>query len=95
MTERERFTAWITKYAMTDGILERKVEDCFDISAAMVKDIQTREYSGIYYHGKDWHRTKAEAIKRAKEMQVAKLKLIDQQRKRIAAFRFEEIDTND
>lgn len=88
MEKRERFTAYITKYALTEGIKTRLVEDCFANSPAMVRDIQETRY-GSFYHGHDWHRTKADAIRRAKEMQAAKLKSIDKQRGRIAALKFD------
>ena len=88
--KRERFTAWITKYALTQGIHERMVEDCFDISPTMVTTIKREgEYSAVHFFGQDWHRTKADAIKRAREMQTKRLESIDQQRARIAALKFD------
>jgi hypothetical protein len=83
MSDREQFTAWITKFALTMGILEKQVELC---NPTMIK---VPEGDGAYYHGIDWHRTREAAIARAKEMQAAKLKSIDKQRKRIAALKFE------
>jgi hypothetical protein len=85
---REIFTAWITKYALTEGILKMKVRDCFDISADMVVKVDGQGYEQAF-HDKDWHRSHEEAIARAKDMQAAKLKSIDKQRKRIAALTFE------
>jgi hypothetical protein len=85
MSKRTRFTAYITKYALTDGIEVKEVEDCFDTADDMVSAGRLE-----IYHGKDWHRTMANAVKRAKEMQAAKLKSIDKQRARIAALTFGE-----
>jgi hypothetical protein len=79
------FTAWVTKYAMTEGILKMKVEDCFDTSPDMVAKVNGR---GAYFHGKDWHRSHEAAIARAEEMRIAKLKSIDKQRARIAGLVF-------
>ena len=88
MSDREKFTAYITKYALTQGILiNHQAELCSDISTAMIK--VPGQYVAGYYHAKDWHRTMASAINQAKEMQAAKLKSIDKQRKRIAALKFE------
>lgn len=84
--DREVFMAWITKYALTEGILKMQVEDCFNISPDMVSKVNGPLN---HFHGKDWHRTHEAAIRRAKEMQAAKLKSIDKQRARIAALRFE------
>lgn len=85
MRERERFTAWVTKYALTQGILKMKVEDCFDSSTTMVRKING---APAYFHGDDWHRSYEAAIDRAKAMQSAKLKSLDKQRERIAALEF-------
>jgi hypothetical protein len=82
----KRFTAWVTKYALTEGIMKMQVEDCFDTSPNMVKKVNGQL---TFFHGQDWHRSHADAIKRAKEMQAAKLKSIDKQRARIAGLKFE------
>lgn len=34
-----RFAAFITKYALTRGILKMEVEDCFDVSGQMVRSV--------------------------------------------------------
>jgi len=85
----ERFTAWVTKYALTEGVLKMQVEDCFHISPDMVTKV-----GGSYrahYHGKDWHRSHEAAIERAKEMQAAKLASLDKQRERIAKLSFDPL----
>lgn len=83
---RERFTAWVTKYALTEGILKMQVELCSDISDDMVVKINGATRQSFF--GKDWHRTHEAAIKRAEEMRSNKLKSIDKQRARIAALNF-------
>ena len=70
---RTQFTAFITKYAMTKGILEKTVEDCFDISPTMVCTVGLRWAEHYHGEGKDWHRTRASAVKRAEAMRVAKI----------------------
>jgi hypothetical protein len=86
MTRPERFTAWITKYALTQGILKMQVADCFDTSPGMVTKVNGPV---AFYHGDDWHRSHEAAIEKAKAMQTSKLDSVDKQRERIAALRFE------
>jgi hypothetical protein len=85
MTERTQFDAWITKYAMTSGILKKRVEDCFDVADTMVEVIGGRHE---YYHGHDWHRTENEAIERANEMKRKKIASLEKQLKAIKALDF-------
>lgn len=89
MSERTRFTAYVTKYALTEGILKMLVQDCFDTSPNMVRKVNGQYFTTFHGEGREWHRTLDGAIKRAKDMQAAKLKSIDKQRARIAALKFE------
>jgi len=69
---------WITKYALTSGIRETDGtvgENC--PSMICVKPIETAFAMTEYFHGSDWHTDKESAIKRAKEMQAAKIKSIE------------------
>ena len=59
---------WITKYALTKGILEKEVEDCGD---GMVKESDNN--FPTYYHGTDWHTEKKSAIAKAEEMRKKKI----------------------
>lgn len=86
--EPTRFRAWITKYALTTGIKETIVEDCFDTSPSMVGD--TDGQYKAYYHGKDWHRTLGAALTRAREMRDAKIKSLQKQIAKLKAMTFEE-----
>ena len=88
MSERTRFMAWVTKYALTDGIQKMQVQDCFGTSPTMVEKVNGRNQ---YYHGKDWHRTPEEAVARAKEMQAAKLKSIERRLAKVAAMDFDKV----
>ena len=70
--KREIITAWVTRYALTEGIEVVKAELCSDISDAMIT------YGGTGYdrqsaHGRDWHRTPEAALARAEEMRTAKI----------------------
>lgn len=80
----EKITAWVTKYALTEGIQEVSGEVCHPISSSMLK-------FGKYgtAHGKDWHRNKEEALKRAEEMRVAKIASLKRSIARIEAMKFD------
>ena len=85
MTERTQFTAWISKYALSQGIYAVEVEDCFDVASDMVAT--TKEWKQ-HFHGRDWCRTQAGAIERAEEMRVAKIASIKKQLAKLEAMSF-------
>jgi hypothetical protein len=70
----EIIKVWITRYALTDGIMEGEAQLC-ETSGGMIK------FKGNYYHGEhlDWHRTKESAITRAEERRKAKLASLKRQ----------------
>lgn len=82
----EKFTAWITRYALTKGIQKVQAESCFDISENMI--VVREGYAPQYYHGNEWHRTRDDAVLRAEEMRKAKLKSIDKNRDRLLSIKF-------
>lgn len=86
MKSREQFTAYISKYALSQGILVRDVELCTDISATMVCTVgnEWREH----YHNNDWHRTEADAKARAEQMRLAKIASIQKQIARLEKLQF-------
>lgn len=70
---------WITKYALTSGIIEINGEitdsgSVFDMGSS----------HPTYYHGegKDWHRTKESAIAKAEEMRKKKIVSLKKQIKK-------------
>lgn len=70
--KNERIKAWITKYALTDGITVVDAEVCHDINSGMIAygDVG---YGSQHAHGKDWHRTPEAALARAEDMRKAKI----------------------
>jgi hypothetical protein len=70
---RDIFTAWITKYALTTGIDMVRAEWCNDISETMIIYGANDGRMGQTAQGKDWHRTPEAAIARAEEMRAAKI----------------------
>jgi len=67
--EKEKIKAWITKYALTEGIQLVNGEVCHGISSTM---LTYGQYGTA--HGIDWHRTPEAALARAEEMRIAKIK---------------------
>lgn len=89
--KKNTFIAWITKYALTKGVFSITAEDC-DTSGKMICDTNSRTGGNAYYHdeGKDWHRTRESAVRRAKEMQKNKIASLKKSIERIRKLDFEE-----
>lgn len=71
---------WITKYALTSGIVE--IEGEITESGSLY---DMRSSLPMYYHGegKEWHRTKESAIKKAEEMRQKKIESLKKQIKKL------------
>ena len=78
--------AYITKYALTKGILERNVEVCTDVSEDMAKVIGNT--FGEYYHGNEWHVSKEEAISKAEDMQQKRIIALNKQIVKLSKLKF-------
>jgi ketol-acid reductoisomerase len=74
---------WITKYALTQGIIETEAER----SKNHEDMIDTGKFG--YYHGSDWHKTKQEAIKKAEEMKEKKILSLEKQLTKLRILKFE------
>lgn len=74
-------TVWITKYALTTGIMVEQVEEPSQRFPSMIcaKAIGP----SAIFHGKDWHRTKEAAVVRAEDMRTIKLASLEKQIARI------------
>lgn len=70
---------WITKYALTSGIIEKEAEIKGGI--AIVSTLET-------YYGKEWHRTEEDAKKRAEEMRLKKIESLKKQIERLEKIQF-------
>lgn len=84
MSDREKITAYVTKYALTTGIVVVQAEVCSGISENMIS-VQGR-YTATF-HGEDWHRDLPSAVARAKQMVERKLKSLDKQRQKLVSMR--------
>ena len=81
----ERIKAWITKYALTEGIEVVDAEVCGDGGMITYGNIG---YGSQYAHGKDWHRTPEAAIARAEGMRKAKIASLKKSLAKIEAMAF-------
>lgn len=90
MNDNNKFTVYVTKYALTQGILKVEVEACDDDPRTSAMVCYKGWGMNTYFHGegRDWHRTFDQAVKRARKMQEAKLKSLDKQRALIAGLDF-------
>lgn len=78
-------TIYVTKYALTQGILEFQAE----VKAGMALVTNSAGYKQ-YYHclNRDWHQTRERALKYVEEMKTLKVASLERQIKRIQALTF-------
>lgn len=71
---------YVTKYALSLGIIEREL---VSEKGTMAEVKWPGGMNGVFYlHGKDWHRTRVEAVAHAEKMRLKKVASL---RKQIAA----------
>lgn len=89
MDDKRIGPVWVTKYALSLGIemydSARKSDDSSMIAIPRGNGL------ALYFHGegREWHRTEAAAITRAKEMQLKRIKSLEQQIAKLKKLRFE------
>lgn len=78
----EYIQAWVTKYALTSGVLmvEGKVDH--EISSKILC-----YGNGQYAHGNDWHRTPYDAMLRAEEMRNKRIKSLQKSLKEMESLK--------
>ncbi len=74
--EEVKTTVWITKYALTTGIMKREVFACGD---EMIKHKESKDHTDQYFHKGDWFTSKKEADVKAEEMRLKKIKSLEKQ----------------
>jgi len=72
MSERQKISVFITKYALTSGITQVEAEICSDISEKMISTVENG-YTHCY-HKPHWHTTKEEANAQVRKMIEEKIK---------------------
>lgn len=80
----EMVKIYVTKYALTSGITEHKAKLINSDSVAVV----TNKCGNQYFRGKDFHLRWTDAIERAEEMRIEKLKSLDKQIRKISSINF-------
>lgn len=77
---------YITKYALTQGIYEMKVEGKSDDG----KSVYGKAWNEAFYgEGKEWCRTKEEAIRRAEEIREKKIDSLKKQIEKLKTLKFD------
>lgn len=82
----ERFTVYITLYALSSGIFEAEVE--MTTSEKTVYHPSDRIGCSRCYHKPHWHETREEAIERAEQMRLKKIASLEKQLKKIKKLNF-------
>lgn len=73
MADKRIGPVWVTKYALSKCILVyADVEDC---GGGMIR---TDKYTYFHGEGREWHRTEAEAMDRAGQMRLKRIKSLEQ-----------------
>lgn len=78
---------WITKYALTDGIVEKEAKGLN--GRLKVEDGLFPWYLSPKDEGKNWHRTKESAIARAEVMRNKKIASLKKQIEKLENMKFE------
>lgn len=78
-------TVWISKYALTSGIYELKVDHFSSDGTAVYGKGQFECFHG---EGKNWHITEEDAKKRAEEMRLEKIQSLKKQIEKLEKLRF-------
>jgi hypothetical protein len=74
---------WISKYALTTGIIEKEVRINDELAVSVESQLDS-----YYGEGKQWHKTKEDAIKRAEEMRKRKIISVEKQLKKLKEMKF-------
>ena len=82
----EKITAWITRYALTDGI--QKVQGKINQEHPRVFDYGAWNCA----IGDQWHLTEQAAVDHAETIRIKKLQSLDSQHKKISALKFKVIN---
>lgn len=78
---------WITKYALTTGIYEIEAKETH--SPSMVSDAN-HPLSMYHGEGKEWHKSKEDAIQMAEMMKNKKIESLEKQLKKVKKLKFHD-----
>ena len=80
--------AFVTKYALTSGILEVEAAVCDKVDSDTIK---ARAYPYVlptYFHKGDWFITREDAVAKAKKMRLNKIKSLKKQIEKLEKLKF-------
>ncbi len=82
---------YVTRYALTVGIKEVEAEEDPALTdyPNMLSVKSKNGYYGENYHGKDWHRTREEALKNAETKRLKKIDSLKKSLKKLETMKFE------
>lgn len=75
MREQTEIDAWVTKYALTEGVQKVKAARGVGENTIGVKSGMYTQY----FHGKDWHTSEKDALARADQMRLKKISALGKQ----------------
>ncbi len=82
----EQRTVYITKYALTKGILEERALIFSNSDGKMIR-FKAGGYD-TYYHTPDWHPTMEQAVTHAEWMRARKIASLEKSLKKMEALKF-------
>jgi hypothetical protein len=85
----EKIKAWVTKYALTEGIRVVDAKVCGDGRMIAYGSVG---YGSQHAHGKDWHRTPEAALARAEEMRKDKIASLRKNIAKMESMTFEALN---
>lgn len=94
--ESEPFDVYITKYALTQGIIKLKgTRVCDDVKGVVIK-VKSDKIGGFdtYYHGGEWHATFTSAKIFADKMRLKKILSLNKQIKKLKSLKFYKGEQN-
>jgi hypothetical protein len=82
---------WITKYALTTGILEVSSSEAEECGSGMLRVRRPKDYFDQYMHGegRDWHKSLESAVSRAETMRKSKIASLQKSIAKMTALSFE------
>ena len=79
-------TVYISKYALTQGVF--KLDACISPECPdTAVNVADRGFA-VHGRGKNWHLTRADALKAAEELRLRKIKALERQLKKLKGIRF-------
>lgn len=76
---------WVTKYALTNGIIEGEGRTISENSI----EFNNEKHNDAWFYGNDWHTDRNNAVKKAEEMRLKKIISLQKQIKKLEGLKFE------